>query len=147
MFKNLLSAFDPPTKEKKDTQTMLASLLVRAARVDGEYHDLEKSFIDHLLSKRFEIDLINASKVRKEGEKFEANVTDTVQITREIKKEIPFEKRKLLAEELWGIILSDSRRTDEENNFMRLCAKLIGVNDVDNANARQKALEKIERNK
>ena len=146
MFKNLLAAFEPPTEEKADAQTMLASLLIRVAKVDGDYQEVERQFIDRLLSKKFQIDLLKAEKIRKDGEKFEASVTDTVQITREIKTAIPYEKRQLLAEELWMIILSDSKRTNEENNFMRLCAKLIGINDVDNANARKKAIKETQKN-
>lgn len=146
MFRNLLAAFEPPVGEKADAQTMLASLLIRVAKVDGDYQEVERQFIDRLLSKKFQIDLLKAEKIRKDGEKFEASVTDTVQITREIKTAIPYEKRQLLAEELWMIILSDSKRTNEENNFMRLCAKLIGINDVDNANARKKAIKETQKN-
>ena len=63
--------------------------------------------------------------------------------TREIKKDIPFEYRKALAEDLWSIILADTKRTDDENSFMRTCIKLIGVNDVDSAKARQAVINRI----
>ena len=68
-----------------------------------------------------------------------------MQITREIKKDIPFEYRIALAEDLWSIILADTKRTDDENSFMRTCIKLIGVNDVDSAKARQVVLNRIKR--
>ena len=58
MFRNLLAAFEPPVGEKADAQTMLASLLIRVAKVDGDYQEVERQFIDRLLSKKFQIDLI-----------------------------------------------------------------------------------------
>ena len=72
-------------------------------------------------------------------------IIDTVQITKQIKKDIPFEERQVLAEDLWSIILADLTRSEDENSFMRTCIKLIGVNDVDSALARRAVMDKIKR--
>ena len=85
------------------------------------------------------------NEFKKIGEDIEEKTIDTVQITREIKKEIPFESRKELVKNLWSIILTDKYRSDEENSFMRTCVKLIGVNDVDSAKARNSIIAKNEK--
>ncbi len=145
MFKNLLKLVQTEDKiEQREPQVLLASLLVRAARIDNEYSDSEKDEIDKTLTNKFNIPNHKAKEIRLAGEQLESNTVDTVQLTREIKKDIPFEYRRALAEDLWSIILVDAKRTDDENSFMRTCIKLIGVNDVDSAKARQAVIDRIE---
>ena len=144
MFKNLLKLIQNEDKiEQREPQVLFASLLVRAARIDNEYSDSEKDEIDKTLTKKFNIPNHKAKEIRLAGEQLESNTVDTVQLTREIKKDIPFEYRRALAEDLWSIILVDAKRTDDENSFMRTCIKLIGVNDVDSAKARQAVIDRI----
>ncbi|MDG2474822.1 MAG: TerB family tellurite resistance protein [Paracoccaceae bacterium] len=143
MFKNLLKLLNNKTETPEDTaQELFACLLVRAARIDNEYSNSEKMQIDKILEDKFDVTQIRAAEIRMAGEKLESNTVDTVQITREIKKDVPFEHRKALAEDLWSIILADTKRTDDENSFMRTCIKLIGVNDVDSAKARHAVLNR-----
>ena len=138
MFKNLLNILkSEPEPEEIDSKVLFASLLVRAARIDNEYSNSEKTQIEKIIMRKFRTSSSISKKIRVDGEQLESKTVDTVQITREIKKDIPFEYRKALAEDLWTIILADAKRTDDENSFMRTCIKLLGVNDVDSAIARQ----------
>ena len=116
---------------------------MRAARIDNEYSESEKNEIDKTLMTKFSMTRLKAKEIRSAGECLESDTIDTVQLTREIKKDIPFEYRRALAEDLWSIILADTKRTDDENSFMRTCIKLIGVNDVDSAKARQAVINLI----
>ena len=148
MFKNLLKLIQSENRtEQREPQVLFASLLVRAARIDNEYSRSEKDQIDRTLVTKFGIPKLKAKEIRSAGEQLESNTIDTVQLTREIKKDIPFEYRKALAEDLWSIILADTKRTDDENSFMRTCIKLIGVNDVDSAKARQAVINRIKTTK
>ena len=144
MFKNLLKLIQSENRtEQREPMVLFASLLVRAARIDNEYSDSEKDQIDKTLMTKFNLPKLKAKEIRSAGEQLESDTIDTVQLTREIKKDIPFEYRKALAEDLWSIILADTKRTDDENSFMRTCIKLIGVNDVDSAKARQAVINRI----
>ena len=144
MFKKLMQLFDNDIKkEKNDSREIFASLLVRAARIDNEYSISEKDKINKILINKFNVSEGEAIKIRTFGEGLESSIVDTVQITKEIKKNIPFEYRTALAEDLWSIILADTKRTEDENSFMRTCIKLIGVNDVDSAKARQAVINRI----
>ena len=148
MFKKIFNIFsDTQDKNNMNLDAIFAGLLVRAAKVDNEYTTEEQKQIEKILQKEFNISAEKAKKMRILGENIEEATTDTVQITREIKKEIPFEKRKELAENLWSIILTDKFRSDEENSFMRTCVKLIGVNDVDSAIARKMVMARNEKTK
>ena len=148
MFKKLLNIItEENTSAELDSKVLFASLLVRAARIDNEYSNLEKLQIDKLLQKKFNLSELQVKEIRLEGERLESKTVDTVQITKEIKKDIPFEYRKALAKDLWSIILADNKRTDDESSFMRTCIKLIGLNDVDGAKARQEVLNHLNQKK
>ena len=148
MFEKLLKIINPTKEtdpEKRDSQVIFSSLLVRAARIDNEYSEVEKLQIDQILKDKFSLPKHEAQNIRLLGEEFEDNTVDTVQITKHIKNDIPFEERQTLAEDLWSIILADSTRSEDENSFMRTCIKLIGVNDVNSAIARRAVIEKIKK--
>ena len=145
MFKKLLKIINPGTEtelEKRDSHVIFASLLVRAARIDNEYSEAEKLQIDRIIKNKFSLLKHEAQDIRVLGEEFEQGIVDTVQITKQIKNDIPFEERQTLAEDLWSIILADSTRSEDENSFMRTCIKLIGVNDVNSAIARRAVIKK-----
>jgi uncharacterized tellurite resistance protein B-like protein len=145
MFKKLLEIISTEKRSKTeqiDSNIIFASLLVRAARIDNEYSDVEKQQIDLIIKEKFLVPISKAQEIRTYAEEFEQNIVDTVQITKKIKKNIPFEERQVLAEDLWSIILADSTRSEDENSFMRTCIKLIGVNDVDSAIARRAVIDK-----
>ncbi len=142
MFNKIKKLFEvEQTKDSTDMRVILAALFVKVAKIDSDYSKKEKDLIEDLLIRRFSISKEKASKIREDSEKIEESTSDTVQLTRKLKEEIPFEKRYTLAIDLWSIVLADEKRTAEENSFMRLCVKLIGVSDVDSASARNNALK------
>ena len=151
MFNSLLKKFAVPAKpaasaadsEHDQSWLALAALLVRVARSDRDYAEEEKSQIDFVLSRRFNLELAEAASLRVEAEKIERNALDSVQFTREIKNSVPFEDRIGIVEELWEVALADGTRDHEEDGLMRLAAKLLGVNDRDSAIARQNAAKRL----
>ena len=144
MFNEIKKFFGNPEKENENSaEIILASLFVRVAKVDFDYSSNEIEFIDNLLMKRFSRTKDEAVNIRIKAEIVEQETTDTVQLTKIIKSEIPYEKRQELAVDLWSLVLTDNVRSPEENNFMRLCVKLIGVNDVESAQARNAAKKRL----
>jgi uncharacterized tellurite resistance protein B-like protein len=144
MIKDILNAFRAqkiPKLDKDDARIALAALMVRIARTDGDYAQIEIATIDAILSKRFNLDADKALALRKQAEELEVNAPDNVRFTRVIKEAVPDEDRAGVVEALWSVVLSDGRRDDDENGFMRLVASLLGVNDRDSAFARQRALK------
>ena len=142
MFNKIKKLFEvEQTKDSTDMRVTLAALFVKVAKIDSDYSKKEKDLIEDMLIRRFSISKEKASRIREDSEKIEESTSDTVQLTRKLKEEIPFEKRYTLAIDLWSIVLADEKRTAEENSFMRLCVKLIGVSDVDSASARNNALK------
>ena len=60
-----------------------------------------------------------------------------------INKNFSEERKLLLIEVLWEIVLSDGKVHDYESNLIRRLAGLLYISDVNSGNARKKALNKI----
>jgi len=118
MFSDFLKKFtgqgaEEAIADEEDARLALASLLVRIARSNWDYSDVETAQIDVIL-------------------------TDTVQFTRAIKAAVPLDERDAVVEALWELVLADGVRDHEEEGVLRLVAPLLGINDRDSALARQR---------
>ncbi|MEO8244030.1 MAG: TerB family tellurite resistance protein [bacterium] len=138
---SLLSALfapTPPRLAEPDAHLALAALLVRVARSDGHYAAAEIAHIDRILIQRHGLTATEAADLRAEAEALEAEAPDTVRFTRALKIAVPLEDRTALVEALWTIALADGERDDEEDGLLRLVAHLLGLTDVESAQARQR---------
>lgn len=136
--RRLLSPEPPPLPEA-EAHLALAALMVRAARTDGLYSAEEVERIDRVLMEDLSISPFEAAKLRAEAEVLEAEAPDTVRFTRALKAATALEDRAALMRALWSVALADGLREAEEDRLMRLVANLLGLSDVENAQARQMA--------
>jgi uncharacterized tellurite resistance protein B-like protein len=138
MLRSLLALLRPaPVADPISGPAAVAALLVRVARADHDYTDVEAALIDSYLAARFGLNAAQAKTLRQTGETLEARTSDTVHLTRAVKEAVPLDDRPALLAQMWGLILSDDARHDDENALMRLCANLLGLSDRDSAFARQ----------
>ena len=136
---NRLTAPEPDPLTEDDSRLALAALLVRVAKVDGEYAQAEVTQIDRVLTARYALGPFEVAKLRGEAEKLEQAETDTVRFTRAIKDAVAYEDRTAVMVALWKIALADGGRDYEEDALLRLVAPRLGSNDRDSALARQQA--------
>ncbi len=141
-FKRLTAADDQPLTET-DARLAIAALLVRAARTDGDYALSEIDRIDRILAARYGLSPDAAAALRSDAEDAEANAPDTVRFTREIKDGVPYDQRIGVIEALWQVVLVDGERADPENALLRMTASLLGVTDVESAEARQRVAKSV----
>lgn len=141
-FKRLTAADSQPLTDT-DARIALAALLVRAARTDGDYAMSEIERIDRILATRYNLNAQDASGLRREAEQAEAEAPDTVRFTRAIKDAVPYEERIGVIEALWQVVLVDGERAAPENALLRLTASLLGVGDVESAEARQRVAKSL----
>ena len=138
-----LETSSPNPRNAVDSRLALAVLLVRVGRTDNEYLDAERERIEWILIKRYGLLPEKAMQLRLEAERVEEDAPDSVRFTRAIKDAVPFERRCAVLEALWSVVLADDRRDFEEDGFMRLLTKLLGVSDRDSALARQRAAAEL----
>ena len=137
-----MTAPEPEVLSEDDQHLALAALLVRVARADHDYAEVEKARIDKVLAARFGLSPFEVTKLRADAEVLESEAPDTVRFTRAIKDAVPYEERSQVIESLWEIALSDGERDHEEDALIRLVAPMLGVNDRDSALARQRVSNK-----
>lgn len=130
-----------PAEARPAGDLALAMLLVRAARIDGEYDADEVALIRAALSQRFGAE--RGAALLAEAEAQEPLAGDTVHLTRPIKEIVPLEERGAVLQDLWRIVLSDNRRDPYEDGLMRLVSNLLGLSDRDSALARQEVQRKV----
>ena len=144
MFSDFLRRLTAPEPEKlsdPDARLALGALLVRLARSDGDYADVEIAQIDRILSNRYGLSPFEASKLRGECEELEAQAPDTVRFTRAIKEAVDYENRVAVIEAMWAVVMADGSRDDAEDSIMRMTASLLGVSDQDSHAARLRVSE------
>jgi uncharacterized tellurite resistance protein B-like protein len=122
-----------------DADLALAALLVRVARTDRMYAVEEVERIDRILMARHGFGSFEAAAMRAEAEKLEAEAPDTVRFTRALKDVVALEDRMSLVVALWEVALADGTRDSNEDHELRLLSGLLGLTDVESAQARQRA--------
>jgi uncharacterized tellurite resistance protein B-like protein len=128
MFKELLALLLAPAPEPltdEGARMALTALLVRIARSDHNYSEVEKDRIDRIICSRFGQDAGGAIILREQAEAMEAEAPDSIGVV----------------EAMWQVVLADGRRDAGEDAVMRLTAKLLGVSDLDSAKARKRMEE------
>ncbi|MDO5622215.1 MAG: TerB family tellurite resistance protein [Paracoccus sp. (in: a-proteobacteria)] len=148
MFRNLLSRLFAPDAQSaplrgEDAELAIAALLVRVARADDNYRDVERRHIDAVLARRRGLSTTEAAERRETAEMVEAEAPDTVRFTRSIKDRIALEDRQGVIAAMWEIAYADGRRAPDEESMIRLVAGLLGVSDRDSALARQQVIDSL----
>ncbi|WP_299561017.1 TerB family tellurite resistance protein [uncultured Sulfitobacter sp.] len=121
-----------------DARLALTALLVRAARSDNDYSVSERARILAIVARRYRLDADGSEALVQDAETLESQAPDTVRFTRSIKDAVPYEDRLGVIEALWKVVLADGTRASEEDALLRLVANLLGVSDMDNAQARRR---------
>lgn len=134
-----LAAAAPAALPDPEARLALAALLVRVARADGDYSPAEATRIDRVLAARHGLTPFAAAALRAEAEALEAEAPDTVRFTRSLKAAVPIEERVGLVEALWSVALADGVRDAAEDRLLRMVASLLGLSDVESAQARRRA--------
>ena len=122
---------------------ILAGLLIEAANTDGKVTQDEVNQIS--------FSLINVFKESPEEVKIaltnalddKDNSRSLFYYTSKLNKSFSHEKKLLLIEVLWEVILSDNEVHDFESNLLRRLAGLLYVSDIECGNAKKRAKERL----
>ena len=126
-----------------DELTILCGLMIEAANTDGNVSQDEVNKISFALTQMFKEDPLEVKKVLTKTLKYKDEPKSLQFFTYKINKSFDIEKKLLLIETLWGIILADGEIHDFESNLIRRLAGLFYISDVSCAKAKRKVLETI----
>ena len=122
---------------------LLSGLMIEAAYTDGKVDEIELNKIKFSLINVFNEDPEEVEIVIKEALKNKNNSRSLHNYTSFINKNFDDNKKLLLIEALWEIVLSDGEIHDFESNLIRRLAGLLYISDVNSGNARKRALDKL----
>ena len=143
LLKNILNNQNS-TEQKEDIKNLefLCGLMIEAAYTDGKIDDNELKKIKSSLINIFDEDPDEVNLVLDEAMKNKNNSKSLHHYTSFINKNFNNDKKLLLIEALWEIVLSDGEIHDFESNLIRRLAGLLYISDVNSGNARKKDLDK-----
>ena len=134
----------PETEKSADgLQQSVAALLIEAAHMDSRFNETERSTIERLLAKRFDLDHEAVESLIAQAQR---KIEDTAQyfpFTHQITRCMSAEQRAEIIEMLWKVAYSDGVLDPYEDALIRQIAGLIHVPDRDRGLARRRALEKL----
>ena len=145
MINILKNFFEDNNKLKKDDiddLEILCGLMIEAANSDGKIDNIEIEKINNSLIKTFKEDKKQVQSVLEMAVKNKNNSKSLFFYTSKINKNYSYEKKLLLIEILWEIVLSDGQIHDYETSIIRRLAGLLYISDVNSGNARKRALNK-----
>ena len=141
MFADFLKRLSDPAQAKMpdtDARLALTALLVRVARSDNDYSSAERAHIQDIITARYALAPAERDALLANAETLETEAPDTVRFTRAIKEAVAYDDRLAVVEALWKVVLADGTRASEEDALLRLVVNLLGITDVDSANARKR---------
>ena len=130
--------------DKIDELSILCGLMIEAANIDGNVTQDEVNKISTTLTEIFKEDPLEVKKLLAKTLKYKDEPKSLHFFTSNINKSFAIEKKLLLIEILWEIVLADGEIHDFESNLIRRLAGLFYISDVSCGNAKRKALKKIQ---
>tara|TARA_B100000029_G_C17416917_1_gene902821 strand:- start:234 stop:659 length:426 start_codon:yes stop_codon:yes gene_type:complete len=125
------------SEKLNDKAVLITSLLVRAAKIDENYTDLEKKIIEKAIMELFKISENEANKIIISAEQKEKESNQIINFTKEIKK-YPMEFRLKIIEIVWKIVYSDGIADSYESNLINRICGLLYISGKDNGIIREK---------
>lgn len=103
------------------------ALLLELAHADDEFSTPERAHIGAVLQRHFGLDAETARELMELAEVQRQQSSDYYQFTRLIVARYDLGQRMVLAEIMWGVILSDGRITEHESYLVRKLGHLLDL--------------------
>jgi uncharacterized tellurite resistance protein B-like protein len=143
--RRLVSAPDAAPSRPDDLQIAVAVLLVEAARMDDKFDEYERGTIEHLLEQKFEISHDETQQLLALAEETAERSHQLHPFTRLAVERMEPKRRIRLIEMLWEVAYADGKLDPDEDVLLRRVAGLIYVSDEDRVAARQRVLERMQK--
>ena len=149
MFDRILSMFHKEASVTKlpeaDAQHAMGALLVRAAKIDKAYLFEEIEQIDDVLAHRFDLNPVQAAKLRAECEKLEESMPDTAALSTILHDAISLEEREATVAALWAVVFADGVEAESEDLLLHQVEEILGVSPEVSKRLHDEAMEQGKR--
>lgn len=138
---------DAPPATAPDRRLAVAVLLIEAATRDDTFSAPERDVIGRLLVEKFGLSAPERDQLVARAEQVNAGMTQLHPFTRVVIEQMDQPARIELIEMLWEVAYADGVLDPEEDGLIRRLGALIHVSDRDRVLARQRALQRLAREK
>jgi len=126
-----------------ESYSMIAALLIHAAKIDKNYEDEEKEIIKKTLLE-LGAESSNIDQLISDAAIIEENSNQILNFTREVKN-VPDSDKIKIVESLWKIIYSNDNADVYETNLMRRLAGLLYIDAKTMGNLKEKVKREIKK--
>ena len=131
-------------EDKSKDIDILSGIMVEAANTDGIITQDELNKISSSLINVFKEDPKKVEESLNKAVENKNNARSLYFYTSKLNKSFSYDKKIMLIEVLWEVILSDNKIHDFETNLIRRLAGLLYISDVECGNAKKRASEKVQ---
>jgi uncharacterized tellurite resistance protein B-like protein len=129
--------------EEERLHIAACALLLELAHADDEFTSDERNHIAAVLQRHFSLDDATAQELMRLAEEERSNAIDLYQFTSLIRNSYDLGQKTLLAEIMWGLILTDGQIAQHEGYMLRKIANLLDLEPGYLAHARKRAVENL----
>ena len=145
-FNRQIQQVDGATGETEDTYRLhvaACALLLELAYADDKFTEGERTHIEAVLQRHFNLDAETASSLIELADAERATSTDLYQFTSLIRNNYDLGQKTLLAEIMWGLILTDGEIARHEGYLLRKIGNLLDLKPGYLAQARSNAAARL----
>jgi uncharacterized tellurite resistance protein B-like protein len=117
------------------------ALLLELAHADDEFNEAERMHVEAVVRRHLDLDEETAKGLIELAEQERRNAIDLYQFTSLIRENYDLGQKTLLAEIMWGVVLSDGHIEQHESYLLRKIANLLDLKPGYLSAARRRASE------
>jgi uncharacterized tellurite resistance protein B-like protein len=117
----------PSDQARERLHVAACALLLELAHADDEFTDAERTHIEVVLRRHFDLDEETAQELMRLAEAERQAAIDLYQFTSLVRSSYDLGQKTLLAEIMWGLILADGRIARHEAYLLRKIANLLDL--------------------
>jgi uncharacterized tellurite resistance protein B-like protein len=119
------------------------ALLLDIAHADGEFSDEERTHLDEVLARHFGLSPEEGHHLLELAEQERREAIDHFKFTSVLKKNYDLGQKMVLAEVIWGLVLSDGEVANHEHYLARKIGNLLDLEPAYLSSAKKTAAERL----
>ncbi|HEX6587461.1 MAG TPA: TerB family tellurite resistance protein [Longimicrobiales bacterium] len=118
---------DPGAAEQRALHVAACALLLELAHADEHFTDDERTHIEAVMRRHFDLDEDTAQELIALAQLERSEAIDLYQFTRRIRESYDLGQKTLLAEIMWGVVMTDGEIAQHEAYMLRRIANLLDL--------------------
>lgn len=131
MFDKILALFEPEPSHTElppaEARFAIGALMVRTAMADRAYLFEEVEEIDRVLAKLYDLNPLEAAKMRAQCEKLEHEIPRTKDLAKIIRDAVGRPEQEAALSAMWSVVYADGRRHENEDLLVSRIQSLLEI--------------------